>query len=75
MGRQRKRALFPIALSLDAAAEALQCRRKTLSNAVTMGLLSLYQDPTSPRQRVLCVELADYIRANWPRTEIKRRLK
>jgi hypothetical protein len=74
MGRMRKRALFPIALSLDAAAEALQCRRKTLSDAVTAGLLPLYQDPTSPRQRVLCTELADYIRINWPRTEIKRRI-
>jgi hypothetical protein len=75
MGRMRKRALFPIALSLDAAAEAVMCKRKTLSDAVTMGMLNLYQDPTSRRQRVLVTELHDYIRNYWPRAEIKRRIK
>lgn len=39
MGRQRKRALYPVALSLDAAAEQVMCRRKTLSDAVTAGSL------------------------------------
>jgi hypothetical protein len=75
MGRMRKRALAPIALSLDAAAEALMCRRKTLSDAVAVGTLHLYQDPTSRRQRVLVEDLVSYIRDNWPRAEIKRRIK
>jgi hypothetical protein len=75
MGRLRKRALAPIALSLDAAAEALMCRRKTLSDAVAVGTLQLYQDPTSRRQRVLVEDLVSYIRDQWPRAEIKRRLK
>jgi hypothetical protein len=75
MGRPRKRVLAPIALSLDAAADAVMCRRKTLSDAVALGYLNLYQDPTSKRQRVIVSELCDYIRDHWPRVEIKRRLK
>jgi hypothetical protein len=75
MGRMRKRALMPVCLSLDAAAEAVMCRRKTLSDAVALGYLNLYQDPTSKRQRVIVSELCDYIRDHWPRAEIKRRLK
>jgi hypothetical protein len=75
MGRLRKRALAPVALSLDAAAEALMCRRKTLSDAAAVGLLPIYQDPTSPRKRVLVEDLVSYIRDHWPRAEIKRRLK
>jgi hypothetical protein len=74
MGRMRKRALAPIALSLDAAAEALMCRRKMLSDAVGLGLLPLYQDPTSPRQRVLVQDLVAYVET-WPRAEIRRRIK
>jgi hypothetical protein len=75
MGRMRKRALAPVALSLDAAADALMCKRKTLSDAVALGYLSLYQDPTSKRQRVLVEDLVSYIRDNWPRAEIRRRIK
>jgi hypothetical protein len=75
MGRMRKRALAPVCLSLDAAAEAVMCRRKTLSDAAAMGLLPLYQDPTSKRKRVLVEDLVSYIRDNWPRAEIRRRIK
>jgi|HubBroStandDraft_6_1064221.scaffolds.fasta_scaffold107040_1 hypothetical protein len=75
MGRMRKRALAPVALSLDAAADALMCKRKTLSDAVALGYLNLYQDPTSKRQRVLVEDLVLYIRDNWPRAEIRRRIK
>jgi hypothetical protein len=71
----RKGALAPVALSLDAAAEALMCRRKTLSDAAAVGLLPIYQDPTSARKRVLVEDLVLYIRDNWPRAEIKRGIK
>jgi hypothetical protein len=75
MGRLRKRAIMPVGLSLDAACEALQCRRKTLADAAAIGLLPIYQDPTSPRKRVLVEDLVSYIRNHWPRAEIRRRLK
>ena len=74
MGRPRKRVLAPIALSLDAAAESLMCKRKTLSDAVALGYLHLYQDPTSRRQRVLVRDLVAYVET-WPRAEIRRRIK
>lgn len=74
MGRQRKRALMPVALSLDAAAEAVMCKRKTLSDAVAIGTLALFQDPTSRRQRVLVEDLVSHIRNHWPRAEIRRRI-
>lgn len=74
MGRMRKSALAPVALSLDAAAQAVQCRRKTLSDAVAFGYLNLHQDPTSRRQRVLVEDLVSYIRDHWPRAEIRRRI-
>jgi hypothetical protein len=67
MGRPRKRALFPIALSLSAAADALQCRLTTLQQAVDLGHLAMHQDPTSRRQRVLASELCEYVRQYWPR--------
>jgi hypothetical protein len=75
MGRLRKRILAPVALSLDAAADAIMCKRKTLSDAVAVGTLKLFQDPTSRRQRVLVEDLVSYIRDQWPRAEIKRRIK
>jgi hypothetical protein len=74
MGRPRKRALFPVALSLDSAADALQCRRKTLADAIGAGLLTAYQDPTSRRQRVLVSDLIDYIRVHWPRAQRRKKL-
>jgi hypothetical protein len=61
-------------LSLDAAAEALDCRRKTLADAVDQGLLPLYADPTHPRRsRVLVVDLIEYIRGHWPRITTRRK--
>src|SRR5579864_9501370 len=61
MGRQRKSVVWAQALSLDAAAESLSCRRKTLADAVDAGILPMFQDPTSRRQRVLVVDLIEYI--------------
>jgi hypothetical protein len=74
MGRQRKRALFPIALSLDAAAEQVMCRRGTLAKAITAGLLPLHKDPTSKRKIILVEDLVSYIRTHWPSAEIRRRI-
>lgn len=73
MGRPRKSIVWAHALSLDAAAEALSCRRKTLADAVDAGLLPRYQDPTSRRSRVLVVDLIEYIREHWPRTTTRRK--
>jgi len=70
MGRPRKSALFPIALSLTEACEQLKCRRKTLVDAIMAGQLNIYQDPTSRRQRVLVTELCEYVRNYWPRAVI-----
>jgi excisionase family DNA binding protein len=67
MGRQRKRSLFPVFLSLDSAAEAMECRRKTLSDAVAAGKLEAYRDPTSKRVRVAVEDLVRYVKENWRR--------
>jgi len=73
MGRPRKSTVWALAVSLDSAAEQLQCRRKTLADAVDAGLLPLYQDPTSRRSRVLVVDLIEYIREHWPRITTRRK--
>jgi hypothetical protein len=73
MPRQRKSVVWAQALSLDAAAEALDCRRKTLADAVDAGTLPLHRDPTSKRHRVLVVDLIQYVREHWPRTIMRRK--
>lgn len=74
MATPRKKPLAPVALSLAAAHDALQCRLKTLQQAVDLGLLPLYREPGSQRSRVLIVDLIKYIRENWPR-DIRHRRK
>jgi hypothetical protein len=65
MGRPRKNAFYVLALSLDAAALALDCRRKALADAVKLGKLPAYKDPTSNRVRVIASDLVDYVRTEW----------
>ena len=67
----RKSVVWPQAMSLDMAALALDCRRKTLSDAVDMGLLPAYK--TDTRIRVLTVDLISYVRDHWPRTTTRRK--
>jgi hypothetical protein len=53
-------------MSLDMAALALQCRRKTLADAVKAGKLKAYVDPThSRRSRILTENLQTYVRKHW----------
>jgi len=65
MGRPRKNSFYVIGLSLDAAALALDCRRKTLADAVKAGTLAAYKDPTSSRVRVLAQDLVTYVQTEW----------
>ena len=46
MGRARKTRLFPLSLSIDAAADALSCPRRAISEAVYLtGTLPAYGGP------------------------------
>jgi hypothetical protein len=65
MGRIRRKPLWPIALSLDSAADAMQCRRKTLADAIRIGTLRAYRDPTSKRIRITVRDLENYIAREW----------
>lgn len=74
MGRPRKRALFPIALSIDSAAEALSIPRRVVADAIyKTAELPAY---AGPGRRVRCrvSDLSAWV-GTWPRATIKRRLK
>jgi hypothetical protein len=72
MGRPRKTRLFPVALSIDAAADALSCPRSRISEAVYLsGELPAYQGPNHS-VRILVKDLTAWIERTWPRP-IKRK--
>jgi hypothetical protein len=72
MGRERKTRLFPIALSIDACADALSCPRSKISEAVYLsGELPAYAGPNRS-VRVLVKDLTAWIERTWPRP-IKRK--
>jgi excisionase family DNA binding protein len=71
MGRQRKRALFPIALSADAAAEALQVPRRAIADAIKSAELPAYAGP-GRRIRITVTDLVAWVQT-WPRATIKQR--
>jgi hypothetical protein len=76
VGRRRLKRLFAVALSLDAAAEAIQVPRRVLSDAAYVdGTLPIFQGPTNSIRRVLVSDLEKMIRETWPRAKIKRHLK
>ena len=71
MGRPRLKRLFPIALSLDAAAEALQCPKRLLRAAVYEScMLPAYRVGQLVRVRV--VDLSDWV-ATFPRAVKQQR--
>jgi excisionase family DNA binding protein len=71
MGRPRKRSIFPIALSVDAAAEALSLPRRRLVRAIEAGELIGHSE--GPRKRVLITvqDLIAWIKS-WPRATKRR---
>jgi hypothetical protein len=74
MGRARKRLLFPVALSIDGAADALKIARRRIAEAIyETGELKAYQGP-GRSVRVLVADLTDWVRT-WPLTELRKRVK
>jgi hypothetical protein len=66
MGRPRKTRLFPVALSIDAAADALSCPRSKISAAIYLdGTLPAYAGPNHS-VRVLVKDLVSWVET-WPR--------
>lgn len=60
MARKRLKKLWPIALSITAAAEALQTRRKYLADCVKAGSLAAHV--IDNQTRVLVADLTDFVR-------------
>lgn len=72
----RARSLFPVALSLEAAAKAIKVPTRIIREAVyTTGELPAYRGPSGGRVRVIVRDLEDWIRATWPRAVIARKIK
>lgn len=67
MGRPRKRSLFPIALSIDATAEALSIPRRIVVDAIAAGELVAYGPGPGRRIRILVADCTDWIARTWPR--------
>lgn len=63
MPRARLKRLYPIALSVDALAEALGVHRRLLLAAVRAGELPVYQLGT--KRRVLVCDAVEYVRTYW----------
>ena len=75
MGRQRLKRLFPIALSVDAAAESIQTPRRVLHEAIyETAMLRAYEGPNNSR-RILVKDLIEWIEQTWPRAAIARKIK
>lgn len=75
MPRPRKHSLFPIALSVQAASDALGLDKngRFVREAVARGELPAYR-ARGRRERVLVVDLVEWVRS-WPRAKIKQQLK
>lgn len=68
--RARTRALFPIALSASAAADALSVPLRKVQRALDNGELIGYAAGGN-RTRILVVDLVEWVRSWWP--QAKRR--
>jgi hypothetical protein len=67
MGRARKTRLFPLSLSIDAAADALSCPRRAISEAVYLtGTLPAYGGPNRS-VRILVKDIVAWVETSWPR--------
>jgi excisionase family DNA binding protein len=60
---QRKTRLFPIALSVNGAAEAMSLPRRKLRDAIRDGHLIAYQNGT--HVRVLVEDLVAWVKTTW----------
>jgi hypothetical protein len=66
MARARLKRLFPIALSTDAAAEALQIPRHVVHDAIYVTAeLRAYE--AGQRKRILVKDLIAWVEQTWPR--------
>jgi hypothetical protein len=73
MGRPRLKRLFPIALSFDAVAEALQIPRHVIHDAIyTTAELRAFE--CGQCRRVLVEDLVAWVKT-WPRAAIARKIK
>ncbi len=72
MGRPRKNRLFPLSLSIDAAADALSCPRRKISEAVyLLGTLPAYSGPNNS-VRVLVKDLVAWVETTWPKAKKRK---
>jgi hypothetical protein len=69
------RQLFPVALSIRSATDALELDRdgRIIREAIISGALPAYSTPGSKRPRVLVEDLTEWVRATWPLALIKPR--
>jgi excisionase family DNA binding protein len=61
----RARPIFPIAVSIQAASDALDCPRRVVADAVRVGELPAYAGP-GRRIRITVADLVEWVRT-WPR--------
>jgi len=70
----RARAIFPVALSIESAAKALQIPARVVREAVyTYAVLPARKAPSGGRVRILVRDLEAWVRT-WPRQTIKRQI-
>jgi excisionase family DNA binding protein len=62
----RTRPIFPIALSIQAASDALDVPRASIEQAVSNGELPAHAGP-GRRVRILVADITEWIRRTWPR--------
>lgn len=67
----RTRPLFPVALSIQGASDALDIPRRVVADAVAGGALEAYAGP-GKRIRIPVVCLVDWVR-RWPRASKRSR--
>lgn len=72
----RKRALLPVALSIQAAAASISVPVRLIRDAIYRdGTLPAYEAGTNNVIRVRAVDLSDWIAATWPRAKIQRQIR
>jgi len=69
----RTRSLFPVALSVQASADALKIPRRVIADAIKSAELVAYAG-SGRRVRILVPDLIEWVRTTWPRASIKRRV-
>lgn len=71
----RTRPIFPIAVSIEAAAKAMKVPARVIRDAVYVAAeLPAYGGPGN-RVRIIVRDLEQWVRETWPRATIARQLK